>query len=315
MDAYGWDVPDSQTELYRVDSNGKLGSGDLYALPNSYSVTGIYFNTKLAEQLGIDAAPTSVEEFEADMQTAKDAGILPMMTYAKDGGTSFVFQALMANNSSAEDVQNWILQKSGTFDNQAAQDAASTLQDWNNKGYMPEGVNAVDASTALSRFCNGEGLFFPSGNWNLDTVAKALGDDVQFFAFPGATSEDEPNVAANAGAFYGIPVNAKNRDAAAAFLDYTQSAEAQQIIVDNSGYLPKSSTSDLKANSALQQSMFDAYADVLTSGHTSDFINNATAGMQSSGLIPNFQLLLDNSITPQEFTKNVQAQYDKEAKQ
>lgn len=106
VDAYGWDVPDSQTELYRVDSNGKLGSGDLYALPNSYSVTGIYFNTKLAEQLGIDAAPTSVEEFEADMQTAKDAGILPMMTYAKDGGTSFVFQALMANNSSAEDVQN-----------------------------------------------------------------------------------------------------------------------------------------------------------------------------------------------------------------
>ena len=167
---------------------------------------------------------------------------------------------------------------------------------------MPEGVNAVDASTALSRFCDGEGLFFPSGNWNLDTVAKALGDDVQFFAFPGATSEDEPNVAANAGAFYGIPVNAKNR------------AEAQQIIVDNSGYLPKSSTLDLKANSALQQSMFDAYADVLTSGHTSDFINNATAGMQSSGLIPNFQLLLDNSITPQEFTKNVQAQYDKEAK-
>ena len=71
-------------------------------------MTGIYFNTKLAEQLGIDAAPTSVEEFEADMQTAKDAGILPMMTYAKDGGTSFVFQALMANNSSAEDVQNWI---------------------------------------------------------------------------------------------------------------------------------------------------------------------------------------------------------------
>lgn len=110
-------------------------------------------------------------------------------------------------------------------------------------------------------------------------------------------------------------MNAKNRDAAAAFLDYTQSAEAQQIIVDNSGYLPKSSTTDLKANSALQQSMFDAYADVLMSGHTSDFINNATAGMQSSGLIPNFQLLLDNSITPQEFTKNVQAQYDKEAKQ
>ena len=87
-----------------------------------------------------------------------------------------------------------------------------------------------------------------------------------------------------------------------------------RVIVDNSGYLPKSSTLDLKANSALQQSMFDAYADVLTSGHTSDFINNATAGMQSSGLIPNFQLLLDNSITPQEFTKNVQAQYDKEAK-
>ena len=38
------------------------------------------------------------------------------------------------------------------------------------------------------------------------------------------------------------------------------------------------------------------------------------AGTTHCGLIPNFQLLLDNSITPQEFTKNVQAQYDKEAK-
>ncbi|MBW3081405.1 ABC transporter substrate-binding protein [Bifidobacterium saguinibicoloris] len=313
--AYGWDVPDSQTELYRVDSNGKLGDGDLYALPNSYSVTGIYFNTKLAKQLGIDAAPKSVDEFVQDMQKAKDGGVLPMMTYAKDGGTSFVFQALMANNSSAKDVQNWILQKSGSFDTKAAQDAAATLQEWNKKGYLPKGVNAVDASTALSRFCSGEGLFFPSGNWNLDTIAKSLGEDVQFFAFPGATADDEPNVAANAGAFYGIPVNSKNHDAAAAFLNYTQSDEAQQIIVDNSGYLPKASTDGLKANSTLQQSMFDSYAGVLTSGHTSDFINNATAGMQASGLIPNFQLLLDNSITPQEFTKNVQAQYEKEAKQ
>ena len=36
-DAYGWKLPDSQTQVYRVGSDGKIGSGSLYAVPDGVS--------------------------------------------------------------------------------------------------------------------------------------------------------------------------------------------------------------------------------------------------------------------------------------
>ncbi|PXY86821.1 sugar ABC transporter substrate-binding protein [Bifidobacterium asteroides] len=315
--AYGWKVPKSQTQLYRADAKGRLGDGDLYALPNSYSVSGVYVNTKLTAKAGIADLPRTLDEFESDMGKAKDAGLIPMMTYAKDGGTSFAFQAMMTNTDSVQSVQDWILQKpKADFRTKGSKEAAQKLQDWNKEGYLPQGVNAIDASTALSRFTAGEGVFFPSGNWNLATMAKAMGDDVQFIPFPANSANEQPSIAANAGSFFGIPKNSRNKDAAACFLNYTQSDEARQIIANVSGYYPKTveGQSLPKAQSALQRSMFDYYKDVFDSGRSTDFINNATAGIQSSGFIPNFQLLLDNSLTAQQFTEKIQQEYSQEVR-
>ena len=143
-----------------------------------------------------------------------------------------------------------------------------------------------------------------------------MGDDVQFIPFPANSANEQPSIAANAGSFFGIPKNSRNKDAAACFLNYTQSDEARQIIANVSGYYPKTveGQSLPKAQSALQRSMFDYYKDVFDSGRSTDFINNATAGIQSSGFIPNFQLLLDNSLTAQQFTEKIQQEYSQEVR-
>lgn len=107
--AYGWDLPDSQTQVYRVDSNGKIGSGSLYAVPDGISMTGLYWNKKLAKELGITEAPATVADLEADMKKATDAGKLAMMMPAKEGGTSYIYQALLTNYEGRDTVQNWII--------------------------------------------------------------------------------------------------------------------------------------------------------------------------------------------------------------
>ena len=56
-DAYGWKLPDSQTQVYRVGSDGKIGSGSLYAVPDGVSMTGLYWNKKVAKELGITEDP------------------------------------------------------------------------------------------------------------------------------------------------------------------------------------------------------------------------------------------------------------------
>ena len=97
--------------------------------------------------------------------------------------------------------------------------AAQKIKDWQDAGYFSSDALALDGSTALSRFCNGEALFFPSGSWYSASINDALGDDAGWIAFPGEKA-DSGSAAANAVTAFGIPANAKNKNAAAAFLDF-----------------------------------------------------------------------------------------------
>ena len=57
-----------------------------------------------------------------------------------------------------------------------------------------------------------------------------------------------------------------------------------------------------------------AYEGLVKTGNTTDYINNATAGMQASAIIPGFQSLIDGTMTPKAFVESIQAQYEKEVK-
>ena len=311
--AYGWDLPDSQTQVYRVDSNGKIGSGSLYAVPDGISMTGLYWNKKLAKELGITEAPATVADLEADMKKATDAGKLAMMMPAKEGGTSYIYQALLTNYEGRDTVQNWIIQKDGaTFNAKGALKAAQKIKDWQDAGYFSKDALALDGSTALSRFSNGEALFFPAGSWYTASINDALGDDAGWIAYPGEKA-DSGSAAANAVSAFGIPANAKHKNAAAAFLDFLQSDEARQIAVDN-GYPPVGEGKTPSADNQLLGQVLTAYEGLVKTGNTTDYINNATAGMQASAIIPGFQSLLDGTMTPQQFVDSIQKQYEKEAK-
>ena len=311
--AYGWNLPDSQTQVYRVDSNGKIGSGSLYAVPDGISMTGLYWNKKLAKELGITEAPATVADLEADMKKATDAGKLAMMMPAKEGGTSYIYQALLTNYEGRDTVQNWIIQKDGaTFDTKGSVKAAQKIKDWQDAGYFSKDALALDGSTALSRFSNGEALFFPAGSWYTASINEALGDDAGWIAYPGEKA-DSGSAAANAVSAFGIPTNAKHKNAAAAFLDFLQSDEARQIAVDN-GYPPVGEGKTPSTDNQLLGQVLTAYEGLVKTGNTTDYINNATAGMQASAIIPGFQSLLDGTMTPQQFVDSIQKQYEKEAK-
>jgi raffinose/stachyose/melibiose transport system substrate-binding protein len=183
--AYGWKLPDAQTESYRVGSDGKIGSGSLYAVPDGVSMTGLYWNKKIAKQLGINEAPATVEELEADMKKATDAGVLAMMMPAKEGGTSYIYQALLTNYEGRDKVQDWIVQKDGaTFKTPGAVKAAEKIKQWQDAHYFSSDALAFDGSTALSRFSDGKALFFPSGSWYSDSINTALGQDSGWVAYP-----------------------------------------------------------------------------------------------------------------------------------
>lgn len=311
--AYDWELPDSQVQVYRASSDGKVGSGSLYAVPDAVSMTGLFWNKGLAKQLGINEAPTSIDELVQDMQIAKDAGELGMMMPAKDG-VSYMYQAIQVALTGREKVKDWIVQKDGaTFNTKGAVEAGDYIRDWQEKGYFPTDTLALDVSTGMNRFSKGEGLFFPAGSWYIAAITKALGNDAGWLAFPGMESGDDASAAMNAVTPFGIPANAKNKNAAAAFLDFLQSDTARKIAVDN-GYPPIGEGTMPTVDDSLLTEGLHAYESLMESGNTTDFINNATAGMQASALIPGFQQLIDGTMTSQQFVDSVQKQYESEIK-
>src|SRR6266540_778162 len=113
--AFGWDkFPAAQLAQNRVGSDGTRGSGSLYAAGLNYSLTGVFYNKKLAQQIGMTAAPTTVAEFEDLLAKAKTAGVQPIMMWnatASGGGLAFPLQNLMAAFGPTQPINDWIFQK------------------------------------------------------------------------------------------------------------------------------------------------------------------------------------------------------------
>ncbi|WP_202388344.1 extracellular solute-binding protein [Nocardioides flavescens] len=314
-EAFGWDsFPASQLEQMRVDDDGTRGSGALYALGVGYSVTGVYYNKAIAEQVGIDGPPATVEELEADMATAKAAGQLPIQQFNDIGGAAFPFQALLNQYADPSEVSDWIFQKDGaTIDTPAAVEAATDLADWADKGYFADDVNSVDYTTMVGRFSKGDGLFMFDGDWESANLDKTMGEDVGFFLMPPAEAGGTP-VAMGAPNTYVVPAKSEHPDEIAYFLNWIHTDEtARQIVVEDSGAAPGGPSSlpvpEVPAGSLTEQTL-NAAATIGESGVLVDFVANATSGVYANGIRPELQSLLDGRISPEEAVAGIQSQYE-----
>jgi raffinose/stachyose/melibiose transport system substrate-binding protein len=93
--AYGWDqIPASQLNQFRA-KDGVAGSGSLFAKASGFTMTGLYYNKKLAQQVGMTTPPTTLDELTTLMGKAKAAGLTGMVVANKEGGGVFPYQLLL----------------------------------------------------------------------------------------------------------------------------------------------------------------------------------------------------------------------------
>src|SRR4051794_28128959 len=80
---YGWDKwPASQLQQLRLGPAGRpRGEGSLYAMGLNFSMTGVFYNKPLADRIGLTAAPSTLDELDAALAKAKQAGITPILQF------------------------------------------------------------------------------------------------------------------------------------------------------------------------------------------------------------------------------------------
>ena len=318
--AFGWDkFPAAQLAQNRVADDGTRGSGSLYAAGLNYSLTGVFYNKKLAQQIGMAQPPTTVAEFEDLLAKAKAANLLPIMAWnatASGGGLAFPLQNLMAAYGPTQPINDWIFQKSGaTIDTPSNLTAAQHLEQWVKAGYFPKDANAIEYTDANSRFGKGEGVFMFNGDWQNAVYDKDMSGNVGFFVFPPGASGGTL-AAMSAPLTYGIAAKAKNADCAASFLNWVATNDmARQIDVAVGGSNP-GGPPDLPvppaASGSVTNETLAAGSGVAKDNGAMDFIANATGSIFAQGWTPELQKLIGGKTDAAGLLKAVQAEYAKE---
>ncbi|GLY99639.1 sugar ABC transporter substrate-binding protein [Actinoplanes sp. NBRC 103695] len=319
--AYGWDKwPASQLEQMRVNPDGRRGDGPLQAQGLNFSMTGVFYNKKLAAQVGMTQPPATLADLDAVLQKAKEAGLTPIDQFngGATGGLAFPLQNLMASYGDPAAINDWIFQKPGaTIDTPSNLRAAQHLEKWIKAGYFASDINSQDYATMMSRFIGGKALFMFNGDWESGNLDKQMAGNAGFFLMPSQAAGGK-QAAMSAPLTYGISAKATHADCAAFFLNWVATDQkARDIAVTVGGSHPMG-PSDAYMPAVKEGTVTAA---TLTAGATigkdngaMDFIANATGAIYAKSWTPQLQKLAAGQQTPAALLKSVQKDYESQVK-
>ena len=321
--AYGWNNwPVPQLNQNRVAPDGSRGSGVLYGMGINYSLTGVFYNKKLAAKIGMSSPPKTVAQFDALLAKAKADGLLPIMQWGSATGAMgllFPLQQLMAAYGPVGPINNWIFQKKGaTIDTPSNLVAAKHLAAWVKDGYFPPDINAITYTQSNSRFTQGEGVFTFNGDWENAVYQKKMAGNIGFFLMPPAKAGGNP-AAMSAPLTFGIAANAKHANCAAYFFNWVATnPTARQIDVTVGGSNP-GGPAGLKMPTVAAGSIINktlaAGKIVGKDGNAMDFIANSTSTIASQAWTPELQKLVGGKVTAAGVLTSVQKEYVRELSQ
>lgn len=277
-DQYGWAdrFSDSILSKVRYSADGTtFGEGNLYGLPQTGEVVGIFYSQKKLDALG-GGAPTTWEEYFALLDAAKAAGEQPMaLGNIEKWPAIHVFGPLQAHFVEPADVVKLGMGNAGaSWVDEPNTAAMEKFQEWGEKQYFGTSPNGLDYDPAWNDFTTGTGVFLPGGSWLGTDMEAIMGEDLHFMAPPPAV-DGKPATTGGTGIPFSIPAKAKNAAAAAAYIDFITSESAMETIADNGG-MPVLRTKELAPASGVQKEIYEAFDTVSTTGTLLPYLDYAT---------------------------------------
>lgn len=300
---YGWQDGEGASTLAPsrwTEDGSTFGDGTLYGMSPISEVQGIYYNEAKLAELGLEA-PESVEDLEAALPLAAEAGETPIMLGNSDQyAATHIFSDIAATTQDPADIRAWIGgDPEQTFATDGNIEAAETMAEWASNGYFGEGYDGLGNQDAIARFADGDGVFFVGGSWNGAYL------NAEEFGFGALASG---GVGATASPWH-ISSSSDEAIASIAFLDMLRSAETAQWILDE-GRLPVV-TDGVTASDELQQQTLDALTATIEAGTQVGYYDWTATDMLSvmgGGL----QEVMAGRTTAEEFVDAVQTAWSKE---
>jgi len=229
----GWDKalsPSLQTTA-KYDTDGIMGSGKFYGIPNYGEYVMVYYNKDMFAKYKIPV-PTTLDEFTAAMDTFVRAGITPLSVGGAEYPAQQIFYQLALAKADRGFVDNYQLYKSKVdFHGPELTYGAQTFADWVAKGYLAKNSAGIKAEDMGVAFEQGKFPIMISGSWWYGRFATEI-KKYQWgtFLFPGNKLN-----AGSSGNLWVVPTKSKAKTLAYDFIDITMKPEIQALLGNNGG--------------------------------------------------------------------------------
>lgn len=214
--------PEAAIKLIDID-------GHYYSTPGATADTrAVYYNKDIFTKLGL-SVPKTFDEFEADLQTIKDAGYVPLAL----GGsffwsTLFTYEPILAAME-PEWLQSAAKGEARVNDPRVA-GVWNKMIEWGEKGYFGPGYLGVDEGGQLLAFSKGEAAMTITGSWNVSTFASN-NPDLNYGAFQLPTKDGKRPMIVTYACGFAVSANTEYPEAAVKFAQFLASVEGQAIWV------------------------------------------------------------------------------------
>jgi raffinose/stachyose/melibiose transport system substrate-binding protein len=304
---YGWDDRYSPLllDLNKFSTDGKdFGSGDLYGLSQMGEIVGVFYNKKK-----VATPPTTLDEFEQQLQDAKSKGDVPIQFGNLDKWPGIHdFESVLGQTADKQAVRDFVFAKDGANFNQPTfTDAATKITDWVKKGYFTPNFNGTGYDPAWQSFAKGKGTFLIAGTWVTADLADKMGENVGFTLMPGK----DPNSPVSLGGEslpFGITSSSKNADVAAAYIDFITDANAAKVLTETNN-LPAMKDAP-QPEGGLSADVAAAWQKLNAADGVIPYLDYATPTFYDD-ITAAIQRLMAGKTSPPDFTKSVQADFDK----
>lgn len=170
----------------------EAAGGTLKSIPYQPNVFAFFYNVDLFEQAGIEAVPTTWDEFLDVCQKLKDAGITPLTM--DDAYATCVIGYHLGRYVGEDGVRQIVTE--GLWNDPAVLQMAKDIEELASKGYFSENVGTnVWPNGQNVELAGGTVAMYLNGSWLPNEVKATAGPDFKWgcFAYP-ALNECETNI-------------------------------------------------------------------------------------------------------------------------
>ena len=280
----------------------RMSDGKLYSIAWENNVEYFWYHKDLFTKAGITAAPTTFDEFLADCQKLKDAGISPISTWP--GWESLRWLSFIPFRLTGNDFIDGLKAGSVKMSDPAGIQAAEFFQTLGTKYFQP-GWSTSDYTNALETFLSSNAAIYYIGAWQFGSFLDESGnlkEDYAYFKLPtldGAVN-DATSMFANAGT--GTCVNKdKYDDQVKDFLKFVLE-NYPNIAFNETNTMPPMAFEPAKELSDFNKSVLADCQSLTNYAKTWDVALNSSVADVMEAEVTNLGM---GAITPKEFAQRV----------